>query len=208
MQPSYSWDGSRLVLSAAVSAGDLVRDLDGWLSDAVRLKLLVLDVGEATLKEITSGDSRDERAAFDPTGKHVVFVSNRTGIRGLWTVPIDGSSEAALVYEQSTAYRPWFAADGESIFFFQRIGDRDQICRVDVDGTRFTPVLNDDRGISHGPWADPRGETLLMHSNRDGRWRIYELPLAGGRPEPLDPPGFESAAHATRGENQLIAFDA
>jgi TolB protein len=178
------------------------------MSDDVRLQLLVLDLGAGTWTEITNGDSRDERAAFDPTGERVVFVSNRGGTRGLWAVPIDGGLEAALVYEQPTAYRPWFAADGESVFFFQRIGDRDQICRVGLDGTRFTPVINDDRGISHGPWADPDGETLLMHSNRDGLWGIYELPLAGGPPERLDPPGFESAAHATRGKNGLFAFDA
>ena len=66
---------------------------------------------------------------------------------------------------------------------------------------------NDDMGNSHGPFADPSKDVLLMHSTRGGKFEIWELPLDGTKPVKLQPPGFEEALHATRSENGIIAFD-
>lgn len=49
-----------------------------------------------------------------------------------------------------------------------------------------------------------------MHSNRDGLWRLWELPLDGSPTVRLDPPGFgdRPRGHATRSEDGVIVFDA
>jgi Tol biopolymer transport system component len=82
------------------------------------------------------------------------------------------------------------------------------MCKIPADGGDFVPLANDDRGLSHGPFVDPNGEVLLMHSNRSGTWQIYELPLDGaGPPRLLQPPGFVKATHPTRAKNGVITFD-
>src|SRR5581483_9386971 len=58
--------------------------------------------------------------------------------------------------------------------------DRRQAGRLDLATGEFVPFANDDRGNTHGPWPDPSGEVLLVHSDRDGRWGLHELPLDGG----------------------------
>ncbi|HEY1740416.1 MAG TPA: hypothetical protein VGI86_17010, partial [Acidimicrobiia bacterium] len=73
----------------------------------------------------------------------------------------------------------------------------------------FHPLENDDRGNTHGPAMDPRGDRLIVHSDRDGRWGLYELPLDGSPMRPLWPPGHEHdvCAHGTRGRNGVLTFD-
>jgi hypothetical protein len=46
-----------------------------------------------------------------------------------------------------------------------------------------------------------------MHSNRSGKWQLFELPLSGGSPKSIQPSQFEEALHATRSINGIIAFD-
>lgn len=90
---------------------------------------------------------------------------------------------------------------------FTSVNGRHQICRIPAGGGEISLLLNDDRGTSHGPFADPNGKSLLMHSTRGGKYGIWELPLDGSPPRSIQPPGFEEALHATRAKNGVIAFD-
>jgi len=94
------------------------------------------------------------------------------------------------------------------LYFFTDINGRHQICSASADASNVVPLLNDDKGLSHGPFVDPFGEVLLMHSNRSGLWQSWELPLDGKSPvKLLEPPGFNQATHPTRAKNGIITFD-
>ncbi len=206
--PSYSWDGRRIVFSSGEGIYDLEQRLTQTRPDPEPgLDVFILDIASGATTQITGGPSQDKRPAFSPDGTRVVFVSSRAGTRGLWTVASDGTEEPHLLRAAPSAFRPWYAADGLSIFFFQDVAGRHQICRIATDGSEFNPLEHDDRGFSHGPWADPNGETMLMHSTRDGLCAIYELPIEFGEPVKLLPPGFVQAGHATRGSNGVVVFD-
>jgi TolB protein len=126
----------------------------------------------------------------------------------LWSVPVDQSAAPRPLQSRGWGYRPWFSADGQSIFFFTDVGGRHQICRMPAEGGEPSPLSNDDRGNSHGPFTDPNGECLLMHSTRDfGRMRLWQLPLDGSPPTLIQPPGFTAGAHPTRSKNGIVAFD-
>ena len=125
----------------------------------------------------------------------------------LWIVSSDGSTEPRPLQEQGWGNRPWYSVDGKWIFFFTDIDGRRHICKIPAEGGKLIPLPNDDAGKSHGPFADPGGKSLLMHSTRGGSWSIWELPLDGSPPRKLMPAGFSSAAHPTRSKNGIITFD-
>jgi len=224
----YSWLGDRIMFSSDQLSGqppEQIKDMDssGLPPEGHTVNLFSMDRDGKNVQQVTFGPFQDQRPCFSPDGKTAVFISNRTGTPfTLWSVALDGRSEPSLLAEiksneinyvghpamrKDIIYRPWYSTDGTKIFVFAHVNGRHQICSVPADGGEITPLANDDIGMSHGPFSDPDGKNLLMHSTRDGTWGIWELPLNGGEPRRLDPPGFETAGHATRSRNGIMAFD-
>jgi Tol biopolymer transport system component len=160
------------------------------------------------VRQVTQGNFVDQRPAVSPDGTTVAFVTNR-GEAGIWMVDSEGTREPWPVVDGTVVYRPWWSVDGESIFCFMLLGDRRQVCRVSVADGGWSPLANDDRGSTHGPYADPAGDVLIVHSTRDGPWRLFELPLDGSPMRALIPPGHEetTCGHGTRARNGVLTFD-
>jgi len=195
--------------------------------------IFLTEPGSDEVVQLTSGAGRDQRPCLSPDGSTVVFVSDRGGGITLWSVPAAGDADPQPLPYRGWAYRPWYSVDGDWIFFFHRETDgrdqiyltsvstglpgspltvplagRDQIYRTSVSTGAFEPLTNDDEGQSRGPFADPAGEVLLMHSTREGgRFSLWQLPLDGATPRRLQPPGIEHATHGTRSRTGAIAFD-
>jgi Tol biopolymer transport system component len=175
--------------------------------DGLVINLFVMDANGQNVRQVTFGMYQDQRPCFSPDGKTLVFVSNRGGGMRLWSVPVDKSADPRPLQSHGWGYRPYFSTDGQWVFFFTDVNERHQICKITTEGGKISPLVNDDRGTSHGPFADPNGEVLLMHSIRGGKSGIWELPLDGSPPRSIQPPGFEEALHPTRAKNGVIAFD-
>lgn len=229
--PAYSANGDRIVYASDERSGqtpERLEDLEkSGLPPADHIdNLFVMGADGEGGRQVTFGPFQDQRPCFSPDGKTIAFISNRGASRcGLWAVPSDGSCEPRLIFEpgqkqrpegsppraggalEDFIYRPWYSLDGKKIYAFSDVTGRHQICWAPSTGGDVTPLSNDDLGQSHGPFADPDGKHLLMHSDRDGRWGIWSLPLDGGPPQRLDPPGVPVAGHATRSRNGIIAFD-
>jgi TolB protein len=160
------------------------------------------------LRQVTEGPHQDLRPSFSPDGSTIAFVSNRSGKPQIWTVPADGSREPSQLQTKGWGFRPWFSADAAAIYFFTNVDGRHRICRMSATDGAWTPLANDDEGSSHGPFADPSGSTLLMHSTRGGGYNLWEVPLSGAAPQMLRPDGFDKVMmHGTRGRNGTITFD-
>jgi TolB protein len=208
--PSYSFDGSRIVFAASLSSSAVGRksriDWAGLPEADEVTNLFVMDANGRGLRQITFGPYQDQRPCFSPDGSTVVFVSNRSGANALWSMSSDGGEPLPLL-GPTNAYRPSFSVDRDWLFFYTRVDGRDRIAMVRAKGGQVSLFPNDDRGTSRGPFADPGGTHLLMHSNRDGAWGLWELPLDGSPPRSVQPPGFDAAAHATRAANGVMTFD-
>jgi TolB protein len=210
--PAFSWDGSQIVFASDMKSGqepELVEQINGKGKPpkGLVLHLFVMDSDGQEIRQVTFGPYQDQRPCFSPDGETIVFVSNRSGEMRLWSVQVNGGSEPRMLQSHGWGYRPCFSTDGQWVFFFTNVNGRHQICRIPSKGGKIEPLLNDDRGTSHGPFADPSGEILLIHSTRGGSWGIWELPLDGSFPRFVQPPGFEEAHHASRAKNGIMAFD-
>jgi|TARA_B110000116_G_scaffold256117_1_gene255040 Tol biopolymer transport system component len=218
--PVFSWDGTQIAFSSDRTSSNPPKFVENMnpqaMPDQGNIFIIESDGREI---QITEGPYLDQRPCFSPDGSRVVFVSNRVGGLTLWSVTVTGESDPEPLPYQGSAYRPWFSTDGRTVFFISGVDDlseargRHQICRVGLLDSEASPLDNDDHGRSHGPFADPNGEMLLMHSTRGqdkeaplGHF-LWELPLDGSAPRKLDIPGIAHPMHGTRSRNGVLAFD-
>jgi Tol biopolymer transport system component len=216
LHPTYSWDGRFIVYAAATGQlppaarprGEEPAAWDG-LPAGVPFNLFLMAADGSGVRQLTSGPFRGQRPSFSPDRRTVVFVSDRLGPRQLWTVATESDAAPSPLQREGWGYRPWYAADGQSIFFFTEVAGRHHICRIPAEGGAVTPLPNDTFWSSHGPFAVPDGQALLIHATATaaGPWGIWELPLDVRAPWQLHPPSVPSAGHATRARNGVVVFD-
>jgi Tol biopolymer transport system component len=220
--PAFSSDGRWIVFSSDKACDQPQEDVSEMLPTGApptghNGHIFVMAADGSQLHQITQGLFLDQRPTFSPDGSHVALVSARGGrVPSLYRVPLGAPFRAssqmpepeALIPGRPFAYRPWYSPEGRWIYAFIALeSKRHQIARIPAEGGALEPLANDDRGVSHGPWVDPKGEVILMHSTRDGAWGVWELPLDGSAPTKLDLPGLAGATHATRASNGSLTFD-
>lgn len=163
------------------------------------------------VQQITGGPVQDQRPAIRPDGKVMCFVSTRGGSFGLWILALEGKAEPQKLATEVTLYRPCWSKDGQRIYGFTIVSaERHQAGWIDPQTGGWTPLQNDNLGATHCLYTDPCGDNLLIHSNRSGRWALYELPLDGASPpRHITPPGFDNltCVHPTRAANRIMTFD-
>lgn len=210
--PSYSSSGDRIAFAANLDPGERLETIDTLGKDGAPAKgrslhIHIMDADGTHRQQITSGNFQDQRPCFSPDGSTITFVSDRDGSTRLWSVPADGSSPPRQLVTDGHAYRPCYSVDGQWVYFFRIGGGRHQLHRVPSAGGPSEPVANDTLGLTHGPFCEPTGKSILVHAFRQGMWGLWEIPLDGSAPRPLDPPGHDNAAHATKAKNGVITFD-
>ena len=208
----FSYDGKQIAFASDFGVEQEHERLefmhgDGTPPNNMILNLFTMDLNGDHRKQITFGKYQDQRPAFSPDGKWLAFVSNRNGEERIWIVASDGLSEPRPLQQSGYGYRPWFSIDGKKIYFFTHINKRHQICSLDLQTKAIIPLKNDDQGDSHGPFVDDTHNSLLIHSNRSGKWTLFELPLNGAPSHSIQPPQFKEALHATCSINGTLAFD-
>ncbi len=80
--------------------------------------LYTLPIAGGKAKRITSGQGFDAMPAFSPDGKHIAFVSDRSGASNLWVADADGTHPRQLSRTEGFGYdyvSPTWSPDGSSI---------------------------------------------------------------------------------------------
>lgn len=212
--PVFSWDGEkvafcsdRMIEQEPVGVEDLMPT--GAPPPKHNTNIFIIASDGVNVIQLTKGNFQDQRPTFSPDGKTIAFVSNRSKKLGIWRVDLESKDDPVPIYDKRMAYRPWFSKDGTLLYFFTTIKRRRQICSIPIDGGKITPIARDDKGMSHGPFIDPSGKYLLMHSTRGGNMGLWEISLMDdGKPRALEPPSIrKKATHPTRSKNGIIAFD-
>lgn len=129
--------------------------------------------------------AKDFSPMWSPDGRHVLFLSDRTGRTSLWSVPVEnGKSQAEpeMVKADVGQMLPLdIARDGT--LYYMVAGKRRNIHFAELDGTLKVakpPVPAAERflnGNFHPSWS-PDGEFLAYYSAREGAYRRPLGPLA------------------------------
>ena len=120
---------------------------------------------------LTNDPAFDQDPAWSPNGATVVFTSDRSGRKQLWSMNADGSSpaqltDAANIGGENAAWSP----NGRTIVFDS---DRDELGNLDVyemnpDGSNVRRVTQSG-ALDALPTFSPDGRTILFESDRTAK---------------------------------------
>jgi Tol biopolymer transport system component len=132
---------------------------------------------------LTKAAAADGNAAYSPDGRHIVFGSNRSGTREIWTCDSGGDRCQALTSFGATyaTGSPRWSPDGRQIAFDSGAEGRMHIYVVDANGGPLRRVTDDQTGGIVPNWSRD-GASIYFSSSRSGTNQIWKIPSAGGTP--------------------------
>jgi serine/threonine-protein kinase len=161
--PALSPDGTR----AMVFGND--QDYDLWL----------WDFGRTTLTRLTLTPGVDGIGVWTPDSRRVIFASERTGVRNLFSVAADGSGAVERLTESPhTQYPSAVSRDGRYVIFTEAApGTADDIMMMELDGSRrVTPLVQSPFDERNGS-VSPDGRWLAYEAYDSGRVEVYVRPF-------------------------------
>jgi serine/threonine-protein kinase len=162
LYPRLSPDGTRI----AVLALDLENDI--WIWDA----------GPTTLTRATFDPSTDLLPVWTPDGRRLMFTSERTGVRNLFSQAADGTGNVEQLTESpniqsATAVSP----DGRFLLFTETAPKTgEDVMQVALDATHRVMPLVQSAYIERNGIVSPDGRWLAYEANDSGRFEIYVRP--------------------------------
>jgi DNA-binding winged helix-turn-helix (wHTH) protein len=148
---------------------------------------------DPTLRTVVSG-SGSAAPQFSPDGKHIAFMSDRSGTWQIWVSSVDGS-HAVQISTTDSAGTPRWSPDGKRIVF-------DAPC--DGGTCIFIAPINrsePSRQLEEGkvPSFSRSGKWVFFASERGDRWQVWKVPASGGRATQVTRQGGFAALQSSDG---------
>jgi len=130
---------------------------------------------EPTMRTIISGDGGAAAPQISPDGKHIAFMSNRTGPWQIWVSNADGSNPMQISFTDSAGTPRW-SPDGRYIAFDGPGDQGSSIFVARADGSGRTIQVTE--GLV--PSYSRDGQWIYFASERSGDWQVWKVLTAGG----------------------------
>jgi hypothetical protein len=168
--------------------------------------IYLLDAEGGRARAITRGMAFDSQPAFSPDGRHILFLSDRSGAENLWIMDADGSHPRQVsFYDDNPVFvSPAWSADGTSAYVTRFWPDRNayEMWRFTLDGgdpmgSVFLPNWTDaqqqgEKTSSLGAAPSPDGRFLYYAAHggtiafeSPSEWQIARRDLATGKTDVL-----------------------
>ncbi len=183
------------------------RDEDGYLKE-IYDHIYTIDIASKALKQITSGPYNDSWPRWNPDGKNILFVSNRTENpdanrnTDLFLVPTEGGDLKELTTNPGEDENPAWSPDGKWITYQTTVQPDlmwyDTIEVAVIPSSGGTPKILtrelDRNGTYPGFGPDSKSIYFLLEDH--GTDRIASVPVSGG-----------TVNRNVVGENEISDFD-
>jgi Tol biopolymer transport system component len=143
---------------------------------------------DGSQEAVLRNPANDSFPLWSPDGSSLVFLSDRTGSNGLWTVPIrDGrpSAPASLLRGNVGSMKPLGLTRSGTYYYYLRTGGLRNLYVTDLDHTQVTkpPATGTERlvNVNVGPTWSRDGEYLAYYSFRDSFYSATPFPAASIR---------------------------
>jgi len=112
---------------------------------------------------VTFGSWNDVSPAWSPDGKTIAYVSDRNGVRQIFAMRPDGSSDRAVTPTGYNSTDPAWSPDSASIAFWSQTGSRTSIRIIHVSKSSIETVTDGKTTVMQGqPRWSPDGKRLLF----------------------------------------------
>ncbi len=183
-EPAWSPDGSKLAFVSARDRGGRLgialntSALEPYLNAKFGDIFLAPALGGSAIKLVEDG----YYPSWSPDGKRIVFMSNREGRIGLWTVSADGGAPAPLTRDEGINYQPAWSPDGKWIAYGSGLPAGRFVLKVFAvaDGTPTT--LAGDYGYVTRPTWSADAKTVYFSGERNGILNVWRVGWDGTRP--------------------------
>jgi Tol biopolymer transport system component/DNA-binding winged helix-turn-helix (wHTH) protein len=173
--------GSNAVLPAVARSGRIAYSRIAMESTIWRQQIPSHSAAAAAPVRLASSSAAEGNAQYSPDGSRIVFASNRSGYREIWTCAADGARCAQITSfnAPSISGSPRWSPDGGRIAFDFTSAGRTAIYVVDAAGGPPRRVTDDStHGVVPG-WSHD-GKWIYFSSGVTGRNEIWKIPSAGG----------------------------
>lgn len=168
------------------------------------LEIYAADTATLLVRRLTSVEGADTSPAMSPNRRHIAFISDRNGARGLWVMDASGQSERIAFPGQSGDVAAFFwAPDSRRISYQVVTPEGSDIYIGDVNTSETAAVPLSTRDVQLGGWSP------------DNNWFLYSAlsgPAAGVHrktPEGVDDVRLTTGADSNARwspDGRLIAF--
>ena len=129
---------------------------------------------DPTLRTVVSG-SGNAGPQFSPDGKHIAFMSNRSGPWQIWVSSVDGS-DPVQISSTDSAGTPRWSPDSKHVVFDAPCDDGTCIYIAPIN--RREPARRLDEGFV--PSFSGNGKWVFFASERSEGWQVWKIPARGG----------------------------
>ena len=180
VQPSWSPNGHRIAYVGRLAAGP---------GQGVQMHIWTMPAGGGEPTAVTGGTAADWCPVWSRDGKHLYFVSDRSGSMNLWRVRVDEASgkptgePEAIVTPSTYLAHPSISADGKRIAYVNK-SETQNIQRITFDPIE-EKATGEPAWITTGsqPWSSPDvspdGQLLVFYSRTQPEGNLYVIRTDG-----------------------------
>lgn len=149
--------------------------------------IYAVDAGGGAARPLLTGPPFESQPVFSPDGRHIAFISDRSGITNLWIANADGSGPRMLSRETSlnVMTSPGWSVDGQTVNVSRMVHSLlvFEIWSFGLDGAPGVQVTKagsetwDERQNAIGPVASPDGRYLYYAVKQGHTWTIKDPPV-------------------------------
>ncbi len=167
-------DGKHILLSLFLGRGHM---------DIAKMSLI-----DGSIKPVTFGpnNSINVEPVVHPTGKNILFSSDRGGKVMIYSMNINGKNIRPVTWQGTYNSTPDYSPDGKQVVFSGLAGGRFDIFIMNADGSQLRRLTSfkkmNNRWANHeSPSFSPDGRYIVFTSNRTGKYQLYIMNLLNSR---------------------------
>ena len=134
---------------------------------------------EAPAVELVPSSRAQYDPEYSPDGKRIAFVSERSGVPGIWISSDDGSDLVQISNSHDRSGNPQWSPDGKRVAFDSRPRDRWEIYVADISEGIPKRLVTNISDIVRPHWSRD-GKWMYFTSDEPDRWGVYRCPSSGG----------------------------